>query len=209
MPSYVKFMKDILSNKKRLGEFKTVALTKGCSAFLQNKLPSKMKDPRCFTVPCNIGESYCGKPLCDLRASINLIAMFVFKILGIGDVRPITVTFQLADRSLTYSKGKIKDVLVCVDKLSFMNDFIILDFDADKEVLIILGRPFLAIWRTLIDVEKGELTIRVQDDQVTINFLKAMKFPDSQEEYSTIEELDPKSLQNGNAVLEKTYWKTA
>ena len=92
MPSYVKFMKDILSKKRRLGEFETVALTEECSAILKNKLPPKLKDPGSFTIPCSIGNQYFGKALCDLGASINLMPMSIFKKLGIGEARPTTVT---------------------------------------------------------------------------------------------------------------------
>ncbi|KAA3480241.1 Aspartic peptidase [Gossypium australe] len=165
MPNYVKFMKDILSKKKRL------ALTKECSAFLQNKLPSKMNDPESFTIPYNIGESYCGKALCDLRVSINLMPISVFKMLGIGDIRPITMTLQLADRSLAQPKGKSDDVLVRVDKFIFPADFIILDFEADKEVSIILKRPFVMC-------RKVNSLCEFKNDQVTFNVLKSMKFPD-------------------------------
>ncbi|KAG8472697.1 hypothetical protein CXB51_034526 [Gossypium anomalum] len=83
--------------EERLSEFETVALTKECSAFLQNKLPLKLKDPGSFTIPCNIGESYCGKALCDLGASINLMPKSIFKKLGIGEVRPTTMTLKLED----------------------------------------------------------------------------------------------------------------
>ncbi|XP_012461478.1 uncharacterized protein LOC105781484 [Gossypium raimondii] len=87
MPNYVKLMKAILSKKRRLGEFEVVALTKNCNAFLQNKLPLRKKDPGCFTILYNNGESYCDKALCDLGASINLMSMSVFRKLGIGEVR--------------------------------------------------------------------------------------------------------------------------
>ena len=79
MPSYIKFMKDILSKKRRFGEFETVALTEECSAILKNKLPPKLKDPGSFTIPCFIGSQYFGKALCDLGASINLMPMYIFK----------------------------------------------------------------------------------------------------------------------------------
>ena len=85
----------------------------------------------------------------------------IFKKLGIGAVTPTTITLQLADRSICYPHGKIEDVLVRVDKFVFPVDFIVMDFDGDKETPILLGRPFLATGRTLIDVEKGELTMRV------------------------------------------------
>ncbi|XP_062104029.1 uncharacterized protein LOC133815176 [Humulus lupulus] len=204
MLNYVKFMKDILTRKRRLGEFEIVALTKECSSFLQNKLPPKMKDPGSFTIPCTIGNSYCGMALCDLGASINLMPMSVSRQLGIGEVRPTTVTLQLADRSLAYPDGKIEDVLVKVDKFIFPVDFIVLDYEADREVPIILGRPFLATGRTLIDVQKGELTMRVQDEQVTFNVFKAMRFPDEVEECSVVSVVDSlasKELENNFMIL--------
>ncbi|XP_016681386.1 uncharacterized protein [Gossypium hirsutum] len=149
-----------------------------------------MKDLGSFTITCNIGESYYIKALCDIRVNINLMPKSIFKMLGIGKVRPVTVTLQLADQSFTYLVGKIEDVLVCVDKFIFPANFIVLDFKADKEVSIILERPFLATGRTLIDMQKGELTMRVQDDQVTFNVLKAMKLPNPTEDYSIMEELE-------------------
>ncbi|KAJ9543783.1 hypothetical protein OSB04_023490 [Centaurea solstitialis] len=153
MPSYVKFLKDILNKKRRLGEFETVALTKECSALLTNKIPEKLKDPGSFTIPCSIE----GK-----------------------EARPTTVTLQLADRSIAYPKGKIEDVLVKVDKFIFPADFVILDYEADRETPIILGRPFLATGRTLIDVQKGELTMRVHDQEVTFNVFKSLKYVDTE-----------------------------
>ncbi|KAH9657530.1 hypothetical protein KPL70_023117 [Citrus sinensis] len=101
--------------------------------------------------------------------------------MGAGEYRPTTVTPQLAGRSHAYPEGKIKDVLVKVEKFIFPVDFIVLDFEVDKEVLIILGRPFLATGKTLIDVQKGDLTMRVNDQQVTFNVLEAMKNPDEVE----------------------------
>ncbi|KAL5572912.1 hypothetical protein UlMin_022509 [Ulmus minor] len=186
MPNYVKFMKDMLTKKRRFGEFETVALTRECSAVLQNKLPPKLKDPGSFAIPCSIGNQYFGKALCDLGASINLMSMSIFKKLGIGEARPTTVSLQLAERSIAHLEGKIEDVLVKVDKFIFPVDFIVLDYEADLEVPIILGRPFLATGRTLIDVQKGELTMRVQDKHVTFNVFQSMKFPSDMEECSVI-----------------------
>lgn len=117
-----------------------------------------------------------------------MIPKSIFKLLGIGKVKLTTVTLQLANQSLAYFEGKIKDVLVRVDKFIFPADFIVLDFEEDKEVSIIFGRPFLATRRTLIDVQKGELRMRVQNDHVTFNVLKVMKFPNPTEECSVMEE---------------------
>ena len=161
MPNYVKFLKDILARKKSLGEFKTVTLTQENSHMLQSKIPKKLKDPGTFTIPCSIGTRYNGRALCDLGANINLMQLSVFKQLRVEECRPTTVTLQLANRSHAYPEEKIEDVLVKVDKFIFPVDFIVLDFEADKEVPIILGRPFLATEKTLIDVQKRELTMRM------------------------------------------------
>ncbi|XP_012435319.2 uncharacterized protein LOC105761932 [Gossypium raimondii] len=130
MPNYVKFKKAILS-KRRLGEFEVIAPTKECNSFLQDKLPPKMKDPKSFTIPYNIKYSYCGMALCDLGARTKLMLKSVFKQLGIGEVRPTTVTLQLADKSLAHPDGKIEDVLIWVDKFIFPVDFIVLDYETD------------------------------------------------------------------------------
>ncbi|XP_062089685.1 uncharacterized protein LOC133796224 [Humulus lupulus] len=134
MPNYVKFFKDILTKKRRLGEFETVALTEVCSAMLKSKIPPKLKDPSSFTIPCSIGGRDVGRALCDLGASINLMPMSIFKKLGIGEARPTIVTLQLVDHSMAHPEGKIEDFLVQVDKFIFSADFIILDYEFPDEV---------------------------------------------------------------------------
>ncbi|XP_074342316.1 uncharacterized protein LOC141679831 [Apium graveolens] len=150
-PSYAKFMKGILSQKLKLEELETVALTEECSALLQHKLPRKLKDPGSFTIPCTIGKLSFDKSLCDLGASINLMPLSVFMQLGLPDQKPRNISLQLADRSITYPGGIVEDVLVKVDKLIFPSDFVILDFEEDKKIPTILGTPFLATGRILID----------------------------------------------------------
>ena len=93
--------------------------------------------------------------------TINLISLSIFKRLGLGEARPTTVTLQLADRSLKHPRGVIEDVIVKVDKFIFPADFIMLDMEEDKKIPIMQGRPFLAIGKAMIDVQKGELKLRV------------------------------------------------
>ena len=102
MLNYVKFLKDILARKRRLREFKTIALTHESSHMLQSKIPPKVKDPESFTIPRSIGTRYAGRALCDLGASISLMQLSVFKQLGVRECRLTTVTLQLADRSHAY-----------------------------------------------------------------------------------------------------------
>jgi len=85
MPKYAKFMKEILRNKRKLEDHETIMLNEEYSAILLNKLPPKLKDPESFTIPCTIRNSYFEKALCDLGASINLMPLFVFWTLGLGE----------------------------------------------------------------------------------------------------------------------------
>ncbi|XP_012480844.1 uncharacterized protein LOC105795727 [Gossypium raimondii] len=107
--NYGKFMKELLSKKKKLSDMETTALTKGCSTILTNQLHPKMKDPGSFTIPCPIGNNYLGKALCDLGASINVMPLSTFKKLGIGHMKPTTVTLQLVDRSLGELTMRLND----------------------------------------------------------------------------------------------------
>ena len=79
MPIYVKFMKKILSNKKKLGEYETAALSEECSVILQQKHPPKIKDSRRFTILNSIGNAVFRKALCYLGASINLMPLVNFQ----------------------------------------------------------------------------------------------------------------------------------
>ena len=110
----------------------------------------------------------------------------IFRRLGLGEAYLTTVTLQLADRSLKHPKKGgggggggggvvIEDVMVKVDKFIFPEDFIILDMEEDKEIPIILGRPFLATGRAMIDVQSGELKLRVQNDKVKFNVFEVVR----------------------------------
>lgn len=100
-------MKDVLTKRKRVGEFYTISLTQKCSQLVQGKHPQKLKDPISFIIPCTIEYSFCGRVLFDLGGSINLIPLSFNKI-GTGTIRHTTIT-----------QGKIEDMLVLVDKFVF------------------------------------------------------------------------------------------
>ncbi|KAK8619595.1 hypothetical protein V6N13_135877 [Hibiscus sabdariffa] len=172
MPNYAKFLKDMVTRKKRIEEFETAAATETCLALMHNKIPAKKTDPGSFTIECFIGHNYPTKALCDPGASINLMPKSVFRKLGIGEAKPTTVMLQLADHSYVQPEGKIEDILVKVDKFIFLADFLILDCEADENAPIILGRPFLATGRVLMDFGEDELVLRVDDQQVKINIIR-------------------------------------
>ena len=180
MTNYVKFMEDIMSNKKKLEAYGIVNLTENCSTIIHHKLPEKLKDPGSFTIPCIIGKHSFNKALCDLGVSINLMPFSMAKKLNLGEITLATLSLQMAYRSLTFPKGIIEDVLVKVYKFIFPVDFMVLDMEEDKAAPVILGRPFLATGQALIDVKNGELTPRVGEDQVKFNLYKSMEFPSTE-----------------------------
>ncbi|KAL0413474.1 UNVERIFIED_CONTAM: hypothetical protein Sradi_1549100 [Sesamum radiatum] len=176
MPSSAKFLKEVLSTKRKWEGGETVKLNEECSAILQNKLPPKLKDPGSFSIPCTIGNIDFDKVLCDLGASVNLMPYCIFDKLGIHELTPSIITLQLADRSIKYPRGIVEHVFVKVEKFIIPVDFIVLDMEEDKNMPLILGRPFLATSRALIDVQKGQLILIVNDEHVVFNVFKPMKY---------------------------------
>ncbi|XP_016206519.1 uncharacterized protein LOC107646891 [Arachis ipaensis] len=191
IPSYAKFIKDILSHKKDRREVETVLFTEECSAVIQRTLPEKLQDPESFVIPCTLGDSYTRKALCDLGASINLMPLSLLRKLGIQEVKPTRICLQLADGSINFPSGVVEDMIVRVRPFAFPTDFVVLNREKHKNVSIILGRPFLATRRTLIDVQKGKVTLRVNEDQYILNAVKAMQYPDTLEECMRIDIIDP------------------
>ena len=177
MPYYAKFLKEFVSNKKKLEEYATVALTKECNAVLQNKQSPKLKDTGSFTIPCSIRNVDIKKSLCDLEASVNLMPFSIFNKLGIGELMPTTVSLQLVDHSIKYPLGVVENVLVKFDKFYFPVDFYVLEMDNAIELPIILGSPFLATGRALIDVNMGKLTFGVGAKIQDFNVFSNLKMP--------------------------------
>ena len=152
-----------------------MSLKTTCSAVIQKSLPLKMQDPGSFTISCTIRNFELGKALCDSRASINLMPLFVVKRLILGELTPTAMTLQMADRSLAQLEGILEDVLIKVGKFIFPVYFVVIDIEEDKQVPLLLGRPFLAIGAALIGVKKGELTLRVRDEAVHFNLNQSLK----------------------------------
>ena len=92
MPNYAKFLKEILSKKRKIAEKGIVNLTATCSAVIQQKLLAKMKDPGSFTIPCSTGKYEFKKALCDSSASINLMPLSVVQRLSLGELTTTTIT---------------------------------------------------------------------------------------------------------------------
>ena len=104
----------------------------------------KMQDLGSFTIPCTRGNYEFGRALCDSGASINLMPLSVVKRLNLGDLTPTTMTLQMADRTMAQLEGIIEDVLIKVGQFIFPMDFMVIDMEEEKQMPLLLGRPFLA-----------------------------------------------------------------
>ncbi|XP_009784929.1 uncharacterized protein [Nicotiana sylvestris] len=203
MHGYAKMMKDLMSRKFDFQDLAIVTLTQTCSGVMTRPIAKKLSDPGSFTIPCTIGSYAFAKALCYLGASINLIPLAIYKRLGIGRARLISMLLQLVDRIVKRPSGILDDVLVQVGKFVFPADFVILDCWVDKEISITLGRPFLATGRALIDCETGGLKMRLNDEEIMFNVQKSMLRPSEFANCSLIQAVDVISEEEDEALKVK------
>ncbi|GKC23791.1 reverse transcriptase domain-containing protein [Tanacetum coccineum] len=176
MPRFAPTIKSLLMNKEKLLELAKIPLNENCSAMLLKKLPEKLGDPGKFLIPCNFPRMDVCHALADLGVSINLMPLSIWKKLSLSELTPTRMTLELADRSITYPKGLAEDVFVKVGKFHFPTDFVVVDFEADPRVPLILGRSFLRTGRALIDVYGEEITLRVDNEAVTFNLDQTTRY---------------------------------
>ncbi|XP_049391485.1 uncharacterized protein LOC125855851 [Solanum stenotomum] len=143
--------------KKRAVSFEDDDRLQHGSVIATRSLVQKKEDPGAFTIPCTIGLLHFAKALCDLGASINPMPLSIYKTLGLGDPKPTAMRLLIADRTVKRPIGVLHDVLMKVESFIFPANFVILDYEVDFEVPIILGRPFLATRSALVDMENGSM----------------------------------------------------
>ncbi|XP_068465847.1 uncharacterized protein [Phaseolus vulgaris] len=146
-------------------EERNIELEDGYNVIIPKGLPQKFKDPGSFNLPVSIGALLVANALLDLGASVNIIPLAMLKKIGDLEIKPTKMTLKLADQVTKYPYGVVEDVLVKVDKFTFPVDFVVMDMKEDEEVPLILGRPFMKTARIIVDVDKGELQVRTQDEE--------------------------------------------
>ncbi|GJV05073.1 DNA-directed DNA polymerase [Tanacetum coccineum] len=174
-----------------------------CSVVLLNKLSSKEKDPRSFTIPYQVSNLQIDNALADLGANISLMPYTMYEKLGLGEPKPTRMSLELADRSIQYPRGIVENVLIKVDKFVLPVDFVILDMPEDSRIPIILGRPFLATARAMIDAFNKKIILRVGDDEVIFDMDQSMKKPPTEyDECYSIDDLDDTINKETQKLLE-------
>ena len=158
---------------------KKAFLTEQVSAIIEYKTPVKYKDPGCPTISVNIGGISVEKALLDLGASVNLFPYSMYKQLGLGELKPTSITLSLADRSIKIPKGTIDDVLIQVDRFYYPVDFVVLDTEpvavGANHVPIILGRPFLATSNAIINCRNGVMQLTFGNMTLELNIFHLSK----------------------------------
>jgi len=122
--SYIKFLKDMCTKKRKTNVPKKVFLTTNISELLSGLIPVKYKNLGCLTIACTIRQAEINRTLLDLGASINLLPFSVYQPLGLDDLSPTRVIIQLADHLAKVLKGKINDVLIRVEEFIYHVNFI-------------------------------------------------------------------------------------
>ncbi|GKB25799.1 reverse transcriptase domain-containing protein [Tanacetum coccineum] len=166
MPIFAPTIKSLLMNKEKLLELAKNPLNENFSVMLLKKLLEKLGDPGKFLIPCNFSGMDVCHALADLGASINLMPLSIWKKLSLPKLTPTRMTLELADRSITRPKGVAEDFFVKVRSFHFPTDFVVVDFEVDPRVPLILGRSFLRTSRALIDVYEGEIILRDGDERL-------------------------------------------
>ncbi|GKC97223.1 reverse transcriptase domain-containing protein [Tanacetum coccineum] len=140
MPRFAPMIRNLLMNKEKLLELAKIPFNKNCSAMLLKKLPEKLGDPGKFLIPCNF-------PGMDKKLSLP-------------ELTPTRMTLELVDRLTTHPKGVAEDIFIKVKSFHFPTDFVVVGFEADPRVPLILGRSFLRTGRALIDVTPSNLSMQ-------------------------------------------------
>ncbi|XP_020421364.1 uncharacterized protein LOC109949682 [Prunus persica] len=174
MPAYENFFKELNTYKRKYGPKEKVMVSENVSAVLQRKLPPKLKDPGSFSIHITIGDKLVENCLGGLKAT--------------------TISLQLANQSVKYPRGIVEDILVEVDKLILPADFVVLDMEEapihDRELRILLGRPFMATAKTIIDVQNGLLTMTVLGETAQFKVFESLSHPSSSIDCCSIDVLD-------------------
>ncbi|XP_026396151.1 uncharacterized protein LOC113290780 [Papaver somniferum] len=215
VPRYAKFLKELCTNKHKLVGNEVMYVGENASAYLQNKLPQKLKDPGSFTIPCTIDITRFDRALLYLGATINVMPASIYESLDLGPLKDTRIIIQLADRSTTCTKGVVEDVLVQVNDLIFPANFYVLDMrdeDSSSSTPLLLGRPFMRTARTKIDVFKGTITMEFDGEPISFNIFEAMRYLSDVHSCFSVDVVDSLAQQmfelDGDDALDKAIIKS-
>nr|GEU35976.1 reverse transcriptase domain-containing protein [Tanacetum cinerariifolium] len=164
-------------------------------------IKKKLGDPGKFLISCDFSGMDECLALTDLCASINLMPVSAWNKLSLPKLSHTCMTLELTERLISRPVGVTEDVFVKVGTFHFPAEFVVVDFDADPRVPLILGRSFLKTGRALIDVYEGELTLRVGKEAVTFNLDQTSRYSANYDAINRIDLIDVACEEYSQEVL--------
>ena len=174
LPPYSKYMKDIVTNKRKIPNEEISTMLANYS--FNGKIPKKLGDPGIPTIPCSIKNNYVKTALCDLGAGVSVMPFSLYKRLYLDKLIPTDISLQMAYKSTAIPVGICEDVPVQVtNNCLILTDFVVLEMPEDDNMSIILGRPFLNTAGAVINCNQGKVTFNVNDKEHTVYFPKKIE----------------------------------
>src|SRR5215216_2264994 len=170
MPPYAKYMKDIITNKRKIPKAEISTMLSNYT--FKNGVPKKLGDPRIPTIPCSIKRNYVKTTFCDLGAGVSVVPFYLYKRLDLNKLTPTEISLKMADKSTAIPIGIFEDVPIVVANVTILTDFVILEMPEDDNMSIILGRPFLNTAGAIIDCNKSKVTFHINGNEDTVQFPK-------------------------------------
>ena len=175
--SYAKFLKELCTPTRKP---KHIYMSETITSIMLSMLPRKRHDPGAPMISCEIGGRTFTRSLLNMGASVNILSKGVYDICPLGELQPLFIELSLADGSMRRPHGIVEDVIVKVENCYFLVEFIIVDIKSTKDFIdspIILGRPFLATAKAIMDWGKGEVIFQVGDSTMKVSINKLMQHP--------------------------------
>src|SRR3954471_17367388 len=170
MPPYAKYMKDIITNKRKIPEAEISTMLANYT--FKGGIPKKLGDPGVLTIPCSIKRNYIKAALCDLGAGVSVMPLSLYRRLDLNKLTPTEISLQMVDKSTAIPIDICEDVPVVVANDTILTDFVILEMPEDDNMSIILGRPFLNTAGAVIDCNKSKVNFHVNGNEHTVHFPK-------------------------------------
>ena len=170
MPPYAKYMKDIITNKRKIPEAEISTMLANYT--FKDGVPKKLGDLGIPTIPCSIKKNYVKTALCDLGAGVSVMHFSLCKRLDLNKLTPTEISLQMADKSTAIPIGICEDVPVVVANVTILTDFVILEMPEDDNMSIIIGRPFMNTAGAVIDCNKSKVTFHINGNEHTVHFPK-------------------------------------
>ncbi|XP_066161940.1 uncharacterized protein [Oryza sativa Japonica Group] len=226
VPTYARYLKDILNNKRPLPTTDLVKLMEQCSNMILYKLPEKKKNLGCPTITCSIGAKPFDQALCDVGASVSVMPKDIFDKLNFTVLAPTPMRLQLADSLVRYPAGIAGDVPIKIRDFFIPVDFVVLDMDTGKETPLILGRPFLSTAGANIDVGTWSIHFHINGKEEKFEFqprteqcsMVRIKYGPNPQNIQVVEVEPPKTdnlvkfmqnfLEKETTMPRNCYWRT-